>query len=213
ISKSKWINQVIVATDDVRIKERVEAFGGKAVLSSENPRTGTDRLAEVVADLEGEIFVNVQGDEILLQPHFLDSLIESFIHDPSIQMGTYKKEITTWEDLYNPNIVKVVSDQSGYALYFSRAPIPYPRDKKEGQPFPGKSYFRHFGIYIYRKKLLQLFSKWAESTLEKLEKLEQLRAMEHGIRIFVKETSDDSLRVDAPEDLVQVQNYIKRAHG
>lgn len=213
ITRSKWIDQVIVATDDRRIKEAVEAFGGKAVMTSNQLKTGTDRIAEVAEKLEGEIFVNVQGDEILLQPDFLDSLIEYFVQNSSLQMATYKREIKTWEELYNPNVVKVVSDLEGYALYFSRAPIPFLRDKKEGKPIPQKSYFRHFGIYIYRKGLLNSFSNWEESSLEQFEKLEQLRAMEHGIKIWVKETTGDSLRVDTPEDLQNVKNYIERANG
>lgn len=213
ISRSKWIEQVIVATDDRRIKEAVESFGGKVVMTSNQLKTGTDRIAEVAEKLEGDIFVNVQGDEILLQSDFLDSLIESFVQNPSLQMGTYKREITSWEDLYNPNVVKVVSDHDGYALYFSRAPIPYLRDKNEGMPIPRNCYFRHFGIYIYRRRLLNDFLSWEESFLERFEKLEQLRAMEHGIKIWVMETAGDSLRVDAPEDLEQVKKYIERSNG
>lgn len=213
ITHSKWIDQVVVATDDTRIKEQVERFGGKAILTSGNLKTGTDRLAEVIEKLEGEVFVNVQGDEVLLQPNFLDSLIQSFVQDPNLQMATYKREITSWEELNNPNVVKVVSDLEGYALYFSRAPIPFIRDRKEGQAIPRRRYFRHFGIYIYRKAFLRRFSTWPESSLEQLEKLEQLRAMEHGVRIWVKETTDDSLRVDTPDDLDLVKKYIMRTHG
>ena len=213
VSRSDWIKEVIVATDDPRIKTAVETFGGKAVLTSSNPKTGTDRLAEAVEKLEGEIFVNLQGDEILLQPYFLDSLVESFAQKPEVQMATYKKEITDWEDLNNPNIVKVVCDRDGVALYFSRSPIPFVRDRKAEGPVPGKTFFRHFGIYIYRKALLRQFSQWPESFLENLEKLEQLRAMERGVKIWVKETTNDSLRVDAPEDLNRVKDYLERTHG
>lgn len=213
IARSKRIDRVIVATDDLRIQKSVEAFGGNAILTSTNLKTGTDRLSQVVASLDGEIFINVQGDEILLQSDFLDPLIDLFIKNTAIQMATYKREITSWKDLNNPNIVKVVTDLEGYALYFSRAPIPFLRDRSENQPFPGKSYFRHFGIYIYRKELLKRYSTWEESLLEQFEKLEQLRAMEHGVRIFVKETTGDSLRVDTPEDLEEVKKIIKGNHG
>jgi 3-deoxy-manno-octulosonate cytidylyltransferase (CMP-KDO synthetase) len=213
IARSNRIDRIIVATDDKRILRSVEAFGGSAILTSSHLKTGTDRLAEVVEKLEGEIFVNVQGDEILLQSDFLDPLIEDFMENSAIQMATYKREILSWTDLYNPNIVKVVTDQEGYALYFSRAPIPFLRDKEEGQSIPGKSYFRHFGVYIYRRDLLRNFLSWGESPLEHIEKLEQLRAMEHGIRILVKETKGDSLRVDTPEDLEEVKKIIKRGHG
>ncbi len=213
VTPSDWIREVIVATDDPRIKAAVEQFGGKAVLTTEGAKTGTDRLAEVVEKMEGDVFVNLQGDEILLQPNFLDPLIEDFMNNPASRMATYKKEITDPEDLNNPNIVKVVTDQEGDALYFSRAPIPFLRDKNSSQPFPPKTYYRHFGIYIYRKELLQEFSRWPESSLERIEKLEQLRAMEHGVRIRVIETPYDSLRIDVPEDLNKIKLSIKRPHG
>ncbi|MHB8483305.1 MAG: 3-deoxy-manno-octulosonate cytidylyltransferase [Nitrospiria bacterium] len=213
ITRSDWVKEVVVATDDPRIQAAVEEFGGKAVMTSSTPKTGTDRLAEAVEKMEGEVFVNVQGDEILLQPNFLDSLIESFAQNQAIQMATCKKEITDWEDLNNPNIVKVVCDREGVALYFSRSPIPFVRDRKPGQPVPIKTFFRHFGIYIYRKNFLRQFSQWPESFLENLEKLEQLRAMERGIKIWVKETTYDSLRIDIPEDLNRVKEFLERSHG
>ena len=209
ITRSQWIKEVIVATDDLKIKRVVEQFGGKAVLTSFAPKTGTDRLAEVVEKMEGELFVNVQGDEILLQANFLDSLIESFSKNRALQMATYKKEIKEWEEVNNPNIVKVVCDREGFALYFSRSPVPFFRDRKPDQPVPSKTFFRHFGIYIYRKQFLQRYSQWPESSLENFEKLEQLRAMEHGVKIWVKETSDDSLRVDVPEDLDRVKEVLR----
>ena len=213
VSKSTRVGEVIVATDDRRIEEAVRAFGGKVVLTSSAPRTGTDRIAEAVEHLPGEWFVNVQGDEILLQDGFLDPLIERFVRDPALQMGTYKREISGWDEVLNPNVVKVVTDCNDDALYFSRAPIPYLRDRAEGEPLPPRSYFRHFGIYLYRRELLKQYANWPESPLERIEKLEQLRVLERGIRIRVMETASDSLRVDVPGDLDPIRNLLKESHG
>ena len=191
------VAEVLVATDDARIHESVEQFGGRAVMVTTPCRTGTDRVAEAIRQLPCEIVVNLQADEILLSPDLLLDLIDPFLAGDA-EMGTLRRPLTCREEFAQSSVVKVVTDQQGRALYFSRAPIPYVRDRvPEDPPFASL----HVGVYIFRRHTLNRFASLASGELEEAEKLEQLRALEHGIPIHVWETSHASLRIDTEEDL------------
>jgi len=194
------INQVIVATDDLRIADAVTRFGGNVRLTRPDHRTGTDRIAEVAATLDVDVVVNVQGDEPLIDPDAIAAAVAPFA-DPTVPMTTLYRRIEHLEDLNNPNVVKVVLDRAGYALYFSRAPIPHARDPRGGWP----PLYRHIGLYAYRRSTLLVVAALEPTPLERAESLEQLRALEHGIRIKAVETAYDSLSVDTPEDLETVR--------
>ena len=202
------ITSVIVATDDERILEAVRGFGGIACMTSPGHRSGTDRLAEVVAELSSDIIVNVQGDEPLIEPVMIDEAVEPLLEDQLVVMSTLRRRIDDPADLQNPNVTKLVVDREGYALYFSRAAIPFVRD---GCP-PARAW-RHVGLYVYRRDCLLQLAGLPASELERAESLEQLRALEHGIRILAVETAHDSIGVDTPEDLERVRRLIPRAVG
>jgi len=182
----KVVDRVIVATDDERIKKVVEGFEGEAYLTSNRARTGGDRIAELAQRMKAELFVNLQGDELLLDPEMLVPLITLFRKKKSLLVGSLMRSIASEEDFKNPNIVKTVSDREGFALYFSRSPIPFFRDRPNN--FPLKSVYQHLGIYIYRRQPLLEFSGWPTGILEDFEQLEQLRFLEHGYRIKLLET-------------------------
>jgi 3-deoxy-manno-octulosonate cytidylyltransferase (CMP-KDO synthetase) len=200
------ITSVIVATDDERILEAVRGFGGVACMTSPDHRSGTDRLAEVAAELTCGIVVNVQGDEPLIEPVMIDEAIEPLLEDPMVVMSTLRRRIEDPADIQNPNVTKVVVDREGYALYFSRAPIPYVRDAAHAARA-----WRHVGLYVYRRDCLLQLAGLPASELERAESLEQLRALEHGIRILAVETERDSIGVDTPEDLERVRRLIPGA--
>ncbi|NGZ02469.1 MAG: 3-deoxy-manno-octulosonate cytidylyltransferase [Nitrospira sp. WS238] len=200
-------SDVLVATDDERIKQAVERFGGRAVLVTGEYRTGTDRVAAVARMFAGDCFVDLQGDEIPLNPGLLTDLIEPF-RESGASMGTLKRVMDPTEDLLNPAVVKVVTDAKGDALYFSRAPIPFVRDDSSRQVVGGLHYI-HLGLYIYTKETLLRLAALPTSRLEDAEKLEQLRALDHGIRIRVWETKHASLRVDQPEDVPSVAEQLR----
>lgn len=202
------VDDVIVATDDKRIQAAVEAFGGRVVLTTEDYRTGTDRVAGVARRHAGEYFVDLQGDEIPLNPALLSDLIQPCL-SAGEGMATLKRQIISNNDLHNPGVVKVVTDPQGYALYFSRAPIPLVRDGGEQKAVTGL-HFVHLGLYMYRKDVLMRLSSLPTGLLENVEKLEQLRALEHGIRIRVWETTHPSVRIDAPEDVPGAVNRLRR---
>jgi 3-deoxy-manno-octulosonate cytidylyltransferase (CMP-KDO synthetase) len=202
----KSVSAVLVATDDDRIKQAVEHFGGRAVKVTGDYRTGTDRVASVARMFAGDLFVNLQGDEIPLNPQLLDGLIDPFLKSGA-QMGTLKRVIDTTAELHNPAVVKVVTDAEGYALYFSRSPIPMVRDDPE-QGVVGGLHYIHVGIYMFTKETLLKYAALPTSPLENAEKLEQLRALENGIRIRVWETQHASLRVDQPEDVAVVEDKL-----
>ena len=204
VAASKRVSQVIVATDDLRIATRVHDFGGKVKLTKATHQTGTDRLAEVAASLDCDVVVNVQGDEPLIDPHAIDELVAPFASEPSVQMTTLFRRINDAAELANPNIAKVVIDRGGFALYFSRAPIPYVRDPRGGWP----PMYRHIGLYGYRRKTLLVLASLEPTPLERAEALEQLRALEHGIRIKAVETRHESFEVNTPEDLEQVRRLL-----
>lgn len=202
------VSDVLVATDDDRIKQAVGQFGGRVVMVTGNFRSGTDRVAAVARTLAGELFVDLQSDEIPLNPELLSDLIEPFIRTGA-EMGTLKRMIDSSEDLHNPSVVKVVTDARGYALYFSRAPIPLVRDDPGRRVIEGLHY-SHLGLYMYTKATLLRFAALPTSPLEDAEKLEQLRALENGIRIRVWPTEHASLRVDQREDLVGVAQTLQQ---
>ena len=198
------VSEVIVATDDLRIATRVSDFGGRVRLTKPTHQSGTDRLAEVVAKIDCDIAVNVQGDEPLIDPRAIDQAIAPLLDDPTVQMTTLYKRITQPSELADPNVVKVVVDRGGFALYFSRAPIPYIRDPRGGWP----PLYRHIGLYAYRRSVLLVLAGLDPTPLERAERLEQLRALEHGIRIKAVETQYDSLSVDTPDDLEAVRRLL-----
>ena len=198
------VSRVIVATDDLRIATRVNDFGGHVRLTKATHSTGTDRLAEVAATLDCDIIVNVQGDEPLIDPRAIDQAVAPLIADPSVPMTTLYKRIMHPAELEDPNVVKVVVDRGGFALYFSRAAIPHVRDPKRGWP----PLYRHIGLYAYRRSTLLVLANLEPTPLERAESLEQLRALEHGIRIKAVETSYESFEVNTPEDLEQVRRLM-----
>jgi 3-deoxy-manno-octulosonate cytidylyltransferase (CMP-KDO synthetase) len=202
---ARGVNAVVVATDDERVAAAVRAFGGIARMTRTTHRTGTDRIAEVAADLSCDIVLNVQGDEPLIEPEMIEQVLGPLVTDARVDMSTACCEIRNPADHANPNVVKVVSDRRGQALYFSRAPIPHLRDIRL-QPTPAT--FKHIGIYGYRRSFLLKFSELPQTPLELSESLEQLRALEHGYRIHTVETQYDSIGVDTPEDLDRVRRQL-----
>lgn len=198
-SASRSASEVIVATDDERIARVVAAFGGHARLTRSDHASGTDRLAEVAEDLSCDLVINVQGDEPLIDPAMIDEAVAPFAADATLMMSTLCRRIDDSADLHNPNVVKVVTDRDGFALYFSRAPIPF---RRAGEPATA---FKHIGLYVYRREFLLAFARLEPTPLERAESLEQLRALEHGFRIKTVETSHDSIGVDTPEDLERVR--------
>ena len=205
--QAKSVAEVIVATDDARILQAVQAFGGQARMTSPLHRSGTDRVAEVAALSDADVIVNVQGDEPLIDPEALDAVVEPFQADPSLMISTLSVDGTDGE-LDNPNVVKVVVDHDGFALYFSRSAIPFFRDASPGQR-ERRRFLKHVGLYAYRRTFLTRLASLKESYLEKSEALEQLRFLENGYRIKVVNTTYQSLAVDTPEDLERVNAYIK----
>jgi len=221
VRQSKLIDEVIVATDDQRILEAVKSFGGNAVITSPTHSTGTDRVAEVARKLKSEIIVNVQGDEPLIRGTIIDHAIRPLLTDETVPMSTLITRIEEVKDWLNPHIVKVVVNQKNFALYFSRSPIPFPRDLNIGRleshpfgtdrPLP-KKVFKHIGVYVFRRQFLLHFSKMKPTPLEKLEKLEQLRALENGYSIKVTPVDYEPICVDTPEDLQKVLTYLSPSY-
>jgi 3-deoxy-manno-octulosonate cytidylyltransferase (CMP-KDO synthetase) len=203
VSRASSVGVVMVATDDQRILDAVEKFGGRGRLTRKSHESGTDRIAEIAEGLTADLIVNVQADEPLIAPLAIDDAIEAFKRDPSLQMSTLRRRIHNQADLHNPNIVKVVCDADGHALYFSRAPIPYTREGCPPAPL-----WRHIGLYVYRRECLIELTKLPQTAMERTEALEQLRAVENGIRIRAVETTFDSIGVDTPEDLERVRRII-----
>ncbi len=207
VAKTQLIDQVIVATDDERILKTVVQFGGEVQLTSPHHGSGTDRVAEVAARLSCDIVVNPQGDEPLIEPRVIDEVVRLVVDNADVYMASARSPIRQREEVLNSNVVKVVTDRDGYALYFSRAPIPYCGGEERGESLPLG--FRHIGLYVYRKEFLMKFVALGPSPLEKRERLEQLRALENGYRIKLALTEYDSLGVDTPEDVVRVRTRVK----
>jgi 3-deoxy-manno-octulosonate cytidylyltransferase (CMP-KDO synthetase) len=204
---ARSVDRVIVATDDQRIADAVAAFGGVVRMTRSDHRTGTDRLAEVAAELMCDVVVNVQGDLPLLDPDMIDAAVAPLHADATLQIGTVCTPILNDADYRNPHVVKVVRDTRGDALYFSRAPIPYVRNGRASGGAP-QAAFKHIGLYAYRRTFIPLFAALAPTPLEVAESLEQLRALEHGYRIRTVLTHIDSIEVDTPEDLERVRRVI-----
>lgn len=205
---STGVTRVLVATDDQRIAETVTGFGGEVWFSTKPYRTGTDRVADAARELPGDVFVNLQGDEIPLDPGLLSDLILPFLQTRAV-MGTLMRPITDRDDLVNPSLVKVVTNAAGEALYFSRAPIPWVRDAQPGTVADGLHYL-HVGLYIYTRATLDRLAGLPTGPLEEAEKLEQLRALVHGISIRVWETRQPSLRLDSPADVEPAEAALQR---
>lgn len=211
-AQASCIDRVVVATDDHRIAEEVASFGGEVQMTRTDHATGTDRLAEVAARLDTQLVVNVQGDEPLIDPRMIEAAVAPLVADGSIPMGTLKTPLLSWSEYRDPNVVKVVTDRQGFALYFSRAPIPCPRDLVSAEPGVSPAalgLYRHVGLYVYRRDFLLRFASLPATPLENLEKLEQLRALEHGHAIRVVETDLVSLGVDTRDDLERVETYLR----
>jgi 3-deoxy-manno-octulosonate cytidylyltransferase (CMP-KDO synthetase) len=203
--RAKLVDRVIVATDDMRIAEAAFNFGAELALTSPKHPTGTDRLAEVAAKLKtARIILNVQGDEPDIPSATIDRLARALLDDSRLGMVTAANPVTDPADIHNPNVVKVVTDRTGRALYFSRSVIPHDRDGRGGV-----KYLRHQGIYGYRRKVLLDFVKWKPTPLEQVEKLEQLRALENGVSIGVITVRRASVGVDAPEDLARAEKALR----
>ncbi len=218
--KAKYIARVIVATDDERILRVVLESGNEAVLTSPNHQSGSDRIAEVAAKLpENSIIVNVQGDEPLIPPTTIDRAVEAVLNDENVAMSTTCEPPESIEDVLSADVVKVVTDEKGFALYFSRLPIPFPREavKKFGSLENAlqqnanliTTFRKHTGLYVYRREFLLKYTKFAQTNLEKTELLEQLRALENGAKIKVVEVSESSIGVDTGEDFERVKKILE----
>jgi len=202
-AEARSIDRVIVATDDARIAEVVRAFGGEVRMTSASHPSGTDRLAEVAASLTCDLIVNVQGDEPLIAPQMIDEAVAPFAGDGTLEMSTLRKRIENESERHNPNVTKVVVDDRGFALYFSRAPIPFTRDGCPPAPA-----WRHVGLYVYRRNTLLRLAALPPVAIERAEALEQLRALAHGIAIQCVETCCEAIGVDTPSDLEHVRALI-----
>lgn len=204
--QAKLLDQVYVATDDARIVAAVEQFGGQVRLTAVDHKTGTDRIAQVAAEIDAEIIVNLQGDEPLVNPAMIDEVIQPFMDEPDLPMSTLCVPILEEAALHDPNVVKAVFDQRGYALYFSRSLIPYPRKRDNFQAY------EHLGLYAYRKDFLMTYIALPQSRLEINESLEQLRVLEAGYRlkVIVSAHPYDGVSVDTQEDLEKVRQIVQR---
>lgn len=208
--KAGSLSDLVIATDDNRIVEAANKFGGKAVLTSKDHSSGTERCQEVVEKLKAsgfqfDVVVNIQGDEPYIKPEQIDAVIECF-SEKDVQIATLSKEIKTNDELFNPNVNKVIVNQNQEAIYFSRHPIPYLKNIEKDSWLEHHDYFKHIGIYAYRSFILEEITKLKPSSLEIAESLEQLRWLENGYRIKVLETIHDSIAVDVPEDLTKFLN-------
>lgn len=210
VRSAKSLHQVVVATDDARIFKAVKKFGGEAVMTPTDLASGTDRVWEAAKETQAQLVVNIQGDEPLVVPSMIDRLVEALEQEPQAQMATLRYPIQGGQDYADPNVVKVVTDQNGWALYFSRSPLPFFRGKAAGRA--AKAY-KHIGLYAYRRALLEQFVQWGASSLERAEQLEQLRALERGVRIRVLDSPQDTVGVDTPDDLKRVEELLKENLG
>jgi 3-deoxy-manno-octulosonate cytidylyltransferase (CMP-KDO synthetase) len=203
--KSKLINEIIIATDDKRILDAANKFGCRAVLTSKRHKSGTDRICEAVQKIKCDIVVNIQGDEPFINAENIDRAIEPMLNDSRVLVSTIAVKIDNTADIRNPNKVKVIFDKNNFALYFSRSIIPFERNRAQ--------YYKHIGLYVYRKKFLLEFAKMKRTKLEISEELEQLRILENGYKIKVVEVKEDSISVDTPSDLKKIKIHYKRRHN
>ncbi|MGN7611555.1 3-deoxy-manno-octulosonate cytidylyltransferase [Magnetococcales bacterium HHB-1] len=207
-AKKANVDQVLIATDHKEIFQAVKRFGGQVVMTSDRHRSGTDRVAEAALKMRGDIIVNVQGDEPLLHPEMLNQVINPLLTHTHIPMSTLAHPTDNKDEILNPNVVKVVRRQDGMALYFSRSPVPFIQSDHHLTDKKNTPWWRHVGIYAYRADFLQQFSKLPPTPLEKQERLEQLRALEHGFSIMVAETQHRAIGVDTQDDLMLVQKIL-----
>jgi 3-deoxy-manno-octulosonate cytidylyltransferase (CMP-KDO synthetase) len=205
VKLARRVDRIIVATDDERIVKAVEAFGGEARMTRADHRTGTERVAEVAAHEAGEVFVNVQGDEPLLDPVAVDAAVNSLLEEPAASISTVATPIRTPADIMDPNVVKTVLDFDGNALYFSRAPIPWVRDIASKIQV---RHLKHLGLYVFQRDALLEYPTLPQGELERIEQLEQLRWMEYGWKIRVAEVEHDAISVDVPEDVARVEKLL-----
>ena len=210
VSGTGLVDRVVVATEDKRIVEAVHAFGGEALMTSKNHKSGTDRCGEAIQKIEGindyDVIINIQGDEPKVAAEHIKLVVKAF-DDPNTQIVTLKKKITSLAELNSTNTVKVVCAANGDALYFSRQPLPYMRNIAKEMWLRKRtcSYYKHIGIYAFRREILQQVVLLPQTPLEKSESLEQLRWLENGYRIAVRETSKESVAIDIPEDLLKLK--------
>jgi 3-deoxy-manno-octulosonate cytidylyltransferase (CMP-KDO synthetase) len=205
------LDEIYVATDDRGIYKCVKEFGGHAIMTDESHLSGTDRIAKAAEKInlaDRDIVVNIQGDQPIFQPSMISDLVRPLIEDPKIPMSTLMNKIKEDRELFDTNNVKVAVDNNGYALYFSRLPIPFCRDQESKT-----THYKHLGFYAYRKEFLLKFTELSYGLLEEAEKLEQLRALEHGFKIKVVETIFDSIEVDTPEDIKIVEKKLSQINS
>ena len=210
-AKAATLQRLVVATDDSRIREAASGFGAEVLMTSPDHLSGTDRVAEAARHLSlpsEALVVNIQGDEPLLQPEVVDQLVQALLEAVAVPMATLAHSGFGRTDFHDPGVVKVVFDAEKRALYFSRAPIPHPREAT-----PPLTYYKHIGLYAFRNAFLQQFTKLPPGVLEQMEKLEQLRALEHGFPILVVPTTYDSVSVDTPLDLMKVEEILEDLSG
>ena len=210
VNRASSIDRVVIATDDERVERAARKFGAEVVMTSSDLQSGSDRVAAVAEKIDGNIFVNVQGDEPLIVPRMIDEGVATVSGDPNVLVGTLIRRIEDSRDLSNPGVVKVVVDRHWDALYFSRSPIPFLRDEMARTDWPSKEiYYKHIGLYVFRREFLQEFSKLPPGRLERAERLEQLRILEAGYRIRTAVTEHDSIPVDTADDVVRVLALIE----
>jgi 3-deoxy-manno-octulosonate cytidylyltransferase (CMP-KDO synthetase) len=212
-SKAELVGKTYIATDDKRIFDAVAGFGGEAVMTSESHTTGTDRIEEVASGLECDIVVNVQGDEPFIRPEMIDDLVQLMLDDERASIGTLVKKITDIDELLSPHVVKAVLDDDDFAVYFSRAPIPYHRDDWQDlnsiKLSENVTVFKHIGIYAFKKEDLHKFTAMGQSGIERVEHLEQLRALNAGMKIKAKETIYETVGIDTPDDLKRAEEWLR----
>lgn len=206
VHRAQRVSRVVVATDNAMIQKAVADFGGEALLTRADHTSGTDRVAEVAVHIPADIYINVQGDEPLIDPGTIDALVAAISEDDSVQIATPCSLIEKPEDIMDPNIVKVVRNFNGDALYFSRAPIPWVRDRDESV---AAQHWKHLGLYALRRDALLDFPTLPPGELERLEQLEQLRWLENDYRVRVVETEYDAISVDVPADLERVEKFLR----
>ena len=208
--QAETLREVVVATDDARIVEAVQAFGGNVILTRDDHETGSDRLAEVAAQHSEAILVNIQGDEPFISPEAIDRAVAKLVETPQADVGTLVTRFRRVDEFLSANTAKVILDKNDFALYFSRAQIPFFRDCDDPKSWLEKDvYFQHIGLYVYRRDFLLKFVEWPPGRLEHVEKLEQLRVLENGHRIVCAKTEYASFCVDTPEDLEKAQQIWK----
>jgi 3-deoxy-manno-octulosonate cytidylyltransferase (CMP-KDO synthetase) len=205
-SQARYLTDVVIATDDERIRDAAETFHARVMMTRSDHVSGTDRVAEVASASNAQLVVNIQGDEPLIDPAAIDAAVLGLLEEDSVPMSTLKKRIEHPADITDPNVVKVVTGRDGNALYFSRSPIPFVRDAREETA----TYFKHLGLYVYKKEFLLGYPDLPVGPLEQAERLEQLRAIENGYQIRVVETEYESIGIDTPEDWKRIAELFER---